>query len=242
MIRPFSSTSTDTTDTTTPPPPPATSPFPGGIDRRRPDAGIHRAEPTDVGAPAADDDATPPPLPVKIVVAGGFGAGKTTAVGAISDIEPLTTEAAMTVNAVDLDRLSDDSTKTTTTVAFDFGRVALGNDLMLYLFGSPGQDRFRFFWDELLRGAIGAVVLIDTGRFEDCFGAVSHLEHSGVPFVVVVNAFDGRIRHHPDEVRSALDISPSTPVLVADVRDREGVKGVLVTLVRHAMATATRTG
>lgn len=201
---------------------------------------------TDLATPGPSDTPAPPvaphsapPLPVKIVIAGGFGAGKTTAVGAISDIAPLTTEAAMTTESIGIDRIGSGQSKRSTTVAFDFGRVQLSTDLMLYLFGSPGQDRFRFLWDELLKGAIGAVVLVDTTKFEESFGAVSHLERSGVPFVVVINPFDGNLAHHPDAVREALDLPMTIPVLVADARDRNAVKGVLMALVRHAMACVT---
>ncbi len=175
-------------------------------------------------------------LSVKIVVAGGFGVGKTTLVGAVSEIEPLRTEALMTAASTPVDDLSMLPDKTTTTVAMDFGRITLAEDLVLYLFGTPGQNRFWFMWDDITRGAIGAVVLVDTRRLADCFGAVDYVEQRGIPFIVALNAFDGVQQHDVDEVRDALQVGPEVPFVVTDARARESVKDVLVRLVEHAMA------
>ena len=177
------------------------------------------------------------PLPVKIVVAGGYAVGKTTFVGSISEIEPLTTEAALTSHSAGVD-IAGEGGKTSTTVAMDFGRITLGDDLILYLFGTPGQDRFHFMWDDLVRGAIGAVVLVDTSRLEDCFAAVDYFESLGIPFVVAVNAFFGRLHHQLDDVREALALSADVPLLVTDARDRTATKGALLELVQHALTRA----
>ncbi|MEV7282043.1 ATP/GTP-binding protein [Streptomyces sp. NPDC093111] len=180
------------------------------------------------------------PVTLKILVAGGFGVGKTTLVGAVSEIRPLRTEEILSEAGRPVDDLHGVETKSTTTVAMDFGRITLREDLVLYLFGTPGQDRFWFLWDELAQGALGAVVLADTRRLEDSFAAIDYFERRGIPFTVAVNCFEGSRRFPAESVRGALDLDPEVELLMCDARDRESVKNVLVAVVEHALVLADR--
>lgn len=190
-----------------------------------------------MGSAPSDGTADRPLAAYKILIAGGFGAGKTTLVGAISEVRPLHTEEPLTTESIGLDDLSGVSGKTTTTVAMDFGRITISSRLVLYLFGTPGQERFWFMWDDLSYGALGAVVLADTRRLADCFASVDYFEKRRLPFVVAINCFDGAHRYDPAEVQAALELGPRVPVVLCDAREPESVKGVLVTLVEHVLAS-----
>ncbi len=177
------------------------------------------------------------PLALKVLVAGGFGVGKTTLVSSCSEIMPLRTEEHITDASSGIDDLTGVEAKTTTTVVMDFGRIRITEDVVLYLFGTPGQDRFWFLWDELAVGALGAVVMADTRRLADCFPSVDYFERRGTPFLVAVNCFYGEQRHSVDKVRAALDLDPGVPVVLCDARDKESSKLVLVTLVQHVRSS-----
>jgi signal recognition particle receptor subunit beta len=183
---------------------------------------------------------TKPPVPVKIIVAGGFGVGKTTTVAAISEISPLTTEAEMTSESVGVDDPGPAALKTTTTIAMDFGCVTIDHTLKLYLFGTPGQSRFAFMWDDLARGALGALVVVDTTRIDDCYPAVDYFERAGLPFVVGVNTFNGQLGYSLDEVRWALAVREEVPVLAFDARFRGSVRDALLAVLDQALDRAIK--
>ncbi|HIV57092.1 MAG TPA: ATP/GTP-binding protein [Candidatus Stackebrandtia faecavium] len=178
------------------------------------------------------------PTAIKLLVAGGFGVGKTTFVGAVSEIDPMRTEEVITEASIGTDDLAGVGDKTTTTVAMDFGRITLDDGYILYLFGTPGQERFWFMWDEMSNGALGAVVLADTRRLQDCFSAIDFFESRGTAFVVAVNEFENSHRYSNDEVRSALDLKPNVPVVTCDARDTRSTMYVLVTLIQHLLSAA----
>jgi signal recognition particle receptor subunit beta len=185
------------------------------------------------------DGSEPLPTAIKLLVAGGFGVGKTTFVDSVSEIEPLTTEELITAASVGVDSLEGVENKSTTTVAFDFGRITLVPGLVLYLFGTPGQNRFWFMWDELSSGALGAIVLADTRHLEACFEAVDFFERRGIKFIVAVNEFDEAFHYEPDEVRAAIGLSADVPVTLCDARDNYLATSVLVSLIQHLVAATT---
>jgi signal recognition particle receptor subunit beta len=178
---------------------------------------------------------SPIPTAYKIVVAGGFGVGKTTLVGAVSEIQPLLSDELLTEGGAGADDTTHMPGKATTTVALDFGRITIGDELLLYLFGTPGQDRFMLAWDELVEGALGAIVVVDTRRLEDSFGSIDYFERRGTPFLVAVNCFDGTRAYETDEVRAALNLDDHVPVVTCDARRRESAKEVVVRLLEHLL-------
>ena len=187
--------------------------------------------------PYAEAVAVRPPLPVKIVIAGGFGVGKTTTVAQVSEIPVLSTEAPMTEVSAHIDRTGEVPDKTTTTVALDFGCITIDDEIKLYLFGTPGQDRFGFMWRDLTEGALGALVIVDSRRMDDCYPAVDYFELAGVPFVVGVNLFGGVQNHAIEDIRWALDVAPDIPVIAFDARNRASVLDALLAVLHRSLAT-----
>jgi signal recognition particle receptor subunit beta len=193
-----------------------------------------------IGSPS---DAAQLAISAKIVIAGGFGVGKTTLVGSVSEVPPLNNEAWMTEASDGVDNPRLDGSKSTTTVAMDFGRITLDSDLLLYLFGTPGQPRFWFLWDDLSRGALGAIVLVDTSRIDQSFASINYFENdTDLPFIVAVNQFEGQYEHDLDEVRDALALSPDIPLITCDARDRASAVGTLKRLVSHTISRAVVSG
>jgi uncharacterized protein len=189
-------------------------------------------------APAPPQAGKRPPVPVKILIAGGFGVGKTTLIGSLSEIEPLTTEASMTSLGVLVDEPGERDGKTTTTVAMDFGRITIDGSIILYLFGTPGQDRFGFMWNDLAHGALAGIVLVDTGRIADSFVALDYFEQIGLPFVVAVNQFEGQRNLTLEETRASATVGADVPVIAVDARSRESVKEGLLSVLHLVLVKA----
>jgi hypothetical protein len=193
------------------------------------------SKPSDSAPATHAAERRPLPLPVKIVIAGGFGVGKTTTVTGISEIPVLTTDEPMTAVGGGIDRPGAATGKTTTTVALDFGCITIDDEIKLYLFGTPGQDRFGFMWRDLTEGAIGALVIVDTRRLDDCYAAVDYFEQAKLPFVVAVNRFDGKLSHDLEDVRWALAVKPETPLITFDARERTSIRDALLVVLRLAL-------